>query len=296
MDLNWPVWKICLLSNSDLRLSDKQVNFNLWTRTLLWATLFLLVLVWKFCRLVGVLNPSLGALPSYKMPISGSTSSLIGVSAKVTPIESCEPPPSQVIPLPRFLACPRDSPNFHPCQLMIFILASDWKHLICPSSKEWIQKMWLIYKWNKTQLLKIRTLWILHVNGWNLKISSWVRNPRPRNTQMLWTHWEVDNSQKIQVYNTTFHRSKETKKEGRPKPDVRVSFRRGNKRVIGRGHMEKGIRMGEKMRRWRRWFQIKCGERWKRVTGLGQGMQCCVCLSVCLFFLWGLCIRVYTEV
>ena len=36
----------------------------------------------------------------------------------------------------------------------LFIIARSWKEPRCPSTEEWIQKMWYIYRWSTTQLLK----------------------------------------------------------------------------------------------------------------------------------------------
>ena len=36
----------------------------------------------------------------------------------------------------------------------LFIIAKTWKQPKCLSIGEWIKKMWYIYKWNITQVLK----------------------------------------------------------------------------------------------------------------------------------------------
>jgi hypothetical protein len=36
----------------------------------------------------------------------------------------------------------------------LYIIARSWKEARCPSTEEWIQKMWYIKQWNMTQLLK----------------------------------------------------------------------------------------------------------------------------------------------
>jgi hypothetical protein len=36
----------------------------------------------------------------------------------------------------------------------LFIITRSWKEPRCPLTEEWIQKMWYIYTWNTTQLLK----------------------------------------------------------------------------------------------------------------------------------------------
>ena len=40
----------------------------------------------------------------------------------------------------------------------LFIIARTWKQPRCPSADEWIRKLWYIYIWNITQLLKIMHL------------------------------------------------------------------------------------------------------------------------------------------
>jgi hypothetical protein len=48
----------------------------------------------------------------------------------------------------------------------LFVIAGRWKQPRCPTTEEWIQKMWFIYTMN-TQLLRMRTSWVLQANGWN---------------------------------------------------------------------------------------------------------------------------------
>jgi hypothetical protein len=36
----------------------------------------------------------------------------------------------------------------------LFVIARSWKEPRCPSTEEWIEKMWYIYTWSTTQLLK----------------------------------------------------------------------------------------------------------------------------------------------
>ena len=55
---------------------------------------------------------------------------------------------------------PEDAPTSKKdtCSIMfiaaLFIIARSWKEPRCPSTEEWIQKMWYIYTWSTTQLLK----------------------------------------------------------------------------------------------------------------------------------------------
>jgi hypothetical protein len=39
----------------------------------------------------------------------------------------------------------------------LFIIARNWKEPRCPSTKDWIQKMWYIYTVEYTELLKTMT-------------------------------------------------------------------------------------------------------------------------------------------
>jgi hypothetical protein len=44
---------------------------------------------------------------------------------------------------------------------VLFIITRSWKQLRCPSTEEWIHKMWFIYTMENTiQLLKMRTSWM----------------------------------------------------------------------------------------------------------------------------------------
>ena len=49
------------------------------------------------------------------------------------------------------------------CTLMfiaaLFSIAKTWKQPKCPSTEEWIKKIWYIYKWNITQPLKGTKYW-----------------------------------------------------------------------------------------------------------------------------------------
>jgi hypothetical protein len=62
--------------------------------------------------------------------------------------------------IPLFDICPEDAPtcNKDTCSTMfiaaIFIIARNWKEPRCPSTEEWIEKMWNIYTVEITQLLK----------------------------------------------------------------------------------------------------------------------------------------------
>jgi hypothetical protein len=57
-----------------------------------------------------------------------------------------------------------DAPTFNKdtCSSMfiaaLFIIARSWKEPRCPSTEEWIQKMWYIYTMDTTQLLKTMNL------------------------------------------------------------------------------------------------------------------------------------------
>jgi hypothetical protein len=68
---------------------------------------------------------------------------------------------------------PKDAPPCHKdmCSTIfiaaLFIIDRSWKEPRCPSTEEWIQKMWYIYTWSTiTQLLKMRISQILQANGW----------------------------------------------------------------------------------------------------------------------------------
>jgi hypothetical protein len=53
--------------------------------------------------------------------------------------------------LPLLDIYPKDSPTYNKdmCSTMflasVFMIASGWKQLICPSMEEWVQKMWYCY-------------------------------------------------------------------------------------------------------------------------------------------------------
>jgi len=60
---------------------------------------------------------------------------------------------------------PKDAPTYNKdtCSTMFiavfFIIARSWKEPRCPSTEEWIQKMWYIYTMDITQLSKTMISW-----------------------------------------------------------------------------------------------------------------------------------------
>ena len=52
----------------------------------------------------------------------------------------------------------------------LFTIATIWKQRKCPSSDEWIKKMWYIYiQWNTSQPYKRMTFCHLQQHGWTRK-------------------------------------------------------------------------------------------------------------------------------
>ena len=66
----------------------------------------------------------------------------------------------------------------------LFITDRNSKQPRCPSIEKWIKKIWFIYTMEYHSAMKKRASWNMQANGWNLKISSWVRQPRLRKTIM----------------------------------------------------------------------------------------------------------------
>jgi len=85
-------------------------------------------------------------------------------------------PEDPAIPLLRIY--PNDAPTYKKamCSTMfivaLFIIARSWKEPICPSTEEWIQKMWYIYTMEYYSAIKNNTFVKFIGNGWNWKISS----------------------------------------------------------------------------------------------------------------------------
>ena len=53
-----------------------------------------------------------------------------------------------------------------------FTIAKWWNQPRCPSTDEWIRKLWYIYtQWNTIQPKRRIILWHLQINGWNWRIS-----------------------------------------------------------------------------------------------------------------------------
>jgi hypothetical protein len=65
----------------------------------------------------------------------------------------------EVPAIPLLAIYPKDVPTYNKdtCSTMfiaaLFIVARSWKERRCPSTEEWIQKMWYIYTMEYTQLL-----------------------------------------------------------------------------------------------------------------------------------------------
>jgi hypothetical protein len=49
----------------------------------------------------------------------------------------------------------------------LFIIAKSWKEPRCPSTEEWIQKMWYIYSMEYYSAIKINDFMNSKANGWN---------------------------------------------------------------------------------------------------------------------------------
>ena len=83
------------------------------------------------------------------------------------------------IPLLRLY--PEDVPPCHKdtCSTMfiaaLFIIARSWKDPRCPSTEEWIQKMWYIYTMEYYSAIKKNEFMKFLANGWTWRASSWVR-------------------------------------------------------------------------------------------------------------------------
>ena len=55
--------------------------------------------------------------------------------------------------------------------IALFTIDKTWKQPKCPSTEEWIKKMWYIYKWNITQPLNIMKLSHFQQHGWAYRVS-----------------------------------------------------------------------------------------------------------------------------
>jgi hypothetical protein len=68
---------------------------------------------------------------------------------------------------------PKDASPYHKdtCSTMViaalFVIAISWKQTRCPSTEEWIPKMWFIYIMEYYSAIKNKDIMILQVNGWN---------------------------------------------------------------------------------------------------------------------------------
>ena len=66
---------------------------------------------------------------------------------------------------------PKGSPTFNKdtCSTILiaalFIIARSWKEPRCPSTEEWIQKMWYIYTMENYSAIETRTSWNSQANG-----------------------------------------------------------------------------------------------------------------------------------
>jgi hypothetical protein len=75
----------------------------------------------------------------------------------------------------------------------LFIIARKWKQPRCPSTEDWIKKMWYIYTMEYTQLLinnaimKFASKWVKLKKKKKKKLY-WMRQRRPRKTNTVCTH------------------------------------------------------------------------------------------------------------
>jgi hypothetical protein len=53
----------------------------------------------------------------------------------------------------------------------LFTIAKLWKQLRCPTTDEWIKKMWYLYTMEFYAAMKKNEILHLQVNGWNWRIS-----------------------------------------------------------------------------------------------------------------------------
>jgi hypothetical protein len=70
----------------------------------------------------------------------------------------------------------------------LFTIAKNGNNLLCPSTEEWIKKMWYIYLYSEVffSFFKKKTLWNLQANGWNSKY-----NPKWGNPDLEKSIWYV---------------------------------------------------------------------------------------------------------
>jgi hypothetical protein len=82
------------------------------------------------------------------------------------------------LPIPLLDIYPEDAPtcNKDTCSTMfiaaLFIISRIWKEPKCPSTEEWIQKMWYIYTMKYYTTIKNNEFMKFLTNGWIWRISS----------------------------------------------------------------------------------------------------------------------------
>ena len=81
----------------------------------------------------------------------------------------------------------------------LFTIAKTWKQPKCPSTEEWIKKMWYIYQWNITWPVKRMKPCHLHQHGWTFRLSHWVKSVRERKKNIVWQHFPAESWQIIQM-------------------------------------------------------------------------------------------------
>ena len=85
-------------------------------------------------------------------------------------------------------------------KVALFAIDGTWKQCRCPSTKEWIKKMWHIYTWSTTQWK--RKQWNFEIwrqmDRTRKKYSEWGNQNTERQTQYVLTHkWLLDIKQQI---------------------------------------------------------------------------------------------------
>ena len=87
----------------------------------------------------------------------------------------------------------------------LFVIARSWKQPRCPTTEEWIQKMWFIYTMEYYSAIKNKD--ILTFAGKWVELENIILNEvtRPRKTHTVCTHLEVNISHKVHDNHAIIH-------------------------------------------------------------------------------------------
>jgi hypothetical protein len=152
---------------------------------------------------------------------------------------------------------PKDTPTYNKdtCSTMfiaaLFIIARSWNEPRCPSTEEWIQKMWYIYTMEyysaikNNDFMKFTGKWMELENIILSEVTQSQKNWYVRTDKWILAKTNKQTNKQTNSYDTT-HRPYETQEEGRIMDGCFSPTQKGKKIIMGGREKEAGGVGGEK--------------------------------------------------